>query len=379
MNVAFYAPMKPPDHVTPSGDRSVARLLLKALRGGGHRVRVASRFRSYEGIGCDARQAALERRGDAYASRLLARLHAHPTDRPDAWFTYHLYHKAPDWIGPRVADALGIPYLVAEASHASRQANGAWRRGYRASTAAIQNADAVIAMNPADHEGIAALGVAAERHHALPPFVDAKRLGALAAARDGQARRQHLLGLPREPVLVTVAMMRPGDKLASYRVLAAALARLQSRPWQALIVGDGTAADDVRRLFAQVDRDRVRFAGEQPPHIVPALVSGSYAMVWPACNEAWGMALLEAQALGVPCVAGASAGVASVVDDGRTGHLVPPDNVEALADAVARLLDESDARDAMSRAARERVACHHDLPVASDRLNRILIHTTASV
>ncbi len=47
-----------------------------------------------------------------------------PDRRPDAWLTYHVYHKAPDHLGPYVTRALGIPYLVAEASLAAKQANG---------------------------------------------------------------------------------------------------------------------------------------------------------------------------------------------------------------------------------------------------------------
>ena len=46
MHVAFYAPMKPPDHPVPSGDRRMARLLMQALAHAGHRVVLASRFRS---------------------------------------------------------------------------------------------------------------------------------------------------------------------------------------------------------------------------------------------------------------------------------------------------------------------------------------------
>ena len=47
MRIAFYAPLKPPDHPVPSGDRRIARLLLEALRRAGHEVALASRLRSY--------------------------------------------------------------------------------------------------------------------------------------------------------------------------------------------------------------------------------------------------------------------------------------------------------------------------------------------
>ena len=37
--------------------------------------------------------------------------------RFDLWFTYHCYYRKPDWLGPIVTRALGIPYVIAEASH----------------------------------------------------------------------------------------------------------------------------------------------------------------------------------------------------------------------------------------------------------------------
>jgi len=123
MRIAFYAPMKPPDHPVPSGDRRMARLLMAALRHAGHRVDIASRLRSRDGIGDPARQARLARAGATTAERLLRRYRAQPAaDRPRAWMTYHLYYKAADWIGPAVSAGLGIPYIAVEASLANKRA-----------------------------------------------------------------------------------------------------------------------------------------------------------------------------------------------------------------------------------------------------------------
>ncbi len=64
-------------------------------------------------------------KGQQLADKLIAKYKKLPkAKRPQAWFTYHLYYKAVDWIGPRVAAALDIPYLVAEASHAPKRARG---------------------------------------------------------------------------------------------------------------------------------------------------------------------------------------------------------------------------------------------------------------
>ena len=103
MRVAFYAPMKSPTHRVPSGDRAVARLLIRALKQKGHDVFLASTLRAYDGTGDHRHQLKLAKRGAARAQSLIAEWRDDP---PDLWFTYHLYHKAPDWIGPRVAEAL---------------------------------------------------------------------------------------------------------------------------------------------------------------------------------------------------------------------------------------------------------------------------------
>ena len=125
MRIAFYAPLKSPFHDTPSGDRRVAALYLEALARGGHDVALASDLRSYNPDGNDAAWRALRNAADAVASRLIRDAESgDPARRPELWFTYHCYHKAPDWVGPRVSRALGIPYVIAEPSHAPKRAQG---------------------------------------------------------------------------------------------------------------------------------------------------------------------------------------------------------------------------------------------------------------
>src|SRR5215469_833477 len=114
MRIAFYAPLKSPDHPVPSGDRRIAQLLLAALRIAGHAPLAAARLRSWDGSGDAFRQARIAALGRQCAERIVRRARAAPETAPEAWFTYHLYHKAPDWLGPDVATALGIPYIIAE-------------------------------------------------------------------------------------------------------------------------------------------------------------------------------------------------------------------------------------------------------------------------
>jgi glycosyltransferase involved in cell wall biosynthesis len=356
MRIAFYAPLKPPDDPTPSGDRRIARLLLEALRVADHAPFVASRLRSFDGSGDRVRQAVLQSGARRELDELLNGWRQKPEAAPELWFTYHLYYKAPDWIGPAAAAALGIPYIIAEASYAPKRADGPWDDGHRAVERAIGCADAVIGLNPADRACVLPLLRDAQRWIALPPFVDARHYPV-------RPRRP----APRPVRLITVAMMRAGDKLASYRLLAAALLGIFDLDWSLDIVGDGAARSAVEVVLAEFG-GRIRYRGALEDREVASALAAADLFVWPAINEAFGMALLEAQASGLPVVAGASGGVAGIVADSETGVLTPPGDAAAFAAAVRRLIIDAGSRVAMGEAARRKVEREHDLPVAAGRL-----------
>ena len=363
--VAFYAPMKAPDHPAPSGDRTMARLLLKALGNAGFRPELASALRSWDRVGDAAFQDEMRRSGGAEADRLVARwTNARPGDRPRLWFTYHLYYKAPDWIGPRVADALRIPYVVAEASRAGKRARGAWAAAHAGAEAALDRADAIFVMTEADREALERHRRNGQRLLELPPFIDLKEWSDPPTATPGGA------GVAR---LLTVAMMRHGDKLASYRMLAAALAGLPDGGWTLDVVGDGEARPEVETLFADL-APHVRFHGRVDDR---GWLAGFYAaadlFVWPAVNEAYGMAFLEAQALGCPVLASGYGGVASVVRHGETGELTAPGDVLGLAKALARLVGDAPRRRALGQAARQFVGGERGLNRAAERLRAGLL------
>ncbi|BDA82567.1 glycosyl transferase family 1 [Aureimonas sp. SA4125] len=365
MRVTFYAPMKPPGDPVPSGDRRVARLLVAALERGGATVTVASSFRAYD-RGDPVRQERLAGLGRRLAQRLLARWRARPAEKPDLWFTYHLYHKAPDHLGPVVAAALGIPYVVAEASHAPKQAGGPWDQGFRAAEAAIRAADRIYCLNPVDAACLAPVVAGPDVLADLPPFVDTapyrRPEGARVLARDELERTCGLL--PEVPLLLTVAMMRDDQKLRSYAVLAKALALLGSRPWQLLVVGDGPAAPAVRDLMAPFGA-RVVFAGLCEGERLLDAYAGADLFVWPAVKEAVGLVFLEAAASGLAVVAGRSGGIDHVVAAGATGLVVPAGDASALAKAVASLLDDPSSRAAMGVAGARRAAEVNDISAAA--------------
>jgi glycosyltransferase involved in cell wall biosynthesis len=366
--------MKPPDHPTPSGDRQIARLLLEALKHRGHDVWVASRFRSRDGVGDPRRQARLGAIGARLAQRLVRFWQRQPGDqRPELWLTYHLYHKAPDWLGPGVADALRIPYVVVEASVASRQASGPWAVGYAAARAALARANALVCLNPDDEDGLRRLLGEAVPLHRLPPFLNHNLRPAASTGRRRRARLASRLRLdPRVPWLVVVAMMRHGDKLASYTVLAKALAPLRQRRWSLLVIGDGEARRAVQAALAPLGRERVRYLGQLQPERVGGILAACDLMPWPAINEAFGMALLEAQVAGVPVVAGRERGVAQVVADRKGGLLVPVRSALALRRAVVLLLNDPARRRRLAVGARRWARRERGIADAGARLEAIL-------
>lgn len=380
MRIAFYAPLKAPAHGVPSGDRRVAGLLMAALTRAGHRVDLASSFRSYERDGDPARQAALRAQGIALGERLAADWRAGPAAlRPALWFTYHLYYKAPDWLGPVASAALAIPYVVAEASHAPKRAGGRWAIGHDGAAAAIRHAALVLAPTRHDVPCLEALLGSAERIRRLPPFLEAAPFAAARAARAAHRARlaqTHAID-PEIPWLIVAAMMRPGDKLASYQALAAALALVRDLPWRLLVAGDGGARAEVEAALSGAAPGRTTFLGTLDALALAAACAAGDLFAWPAVNEAYGMAMLEAQAAGLPVVSCALRGVPDVVIDGRSGLLAPPADPAEFAARLRALLEDPARRRAMGDAAAAFVDAERDIGTAAQTLDVALAQVTA--
>ena len=355
MWIAFYAPMKSPDHPVVSGDRQVARLLLRALAAAGHTASVASALRAYLPEPDFDRLENLKREADVEVERLT--LEWIGQEKPDLWFTYHPYYKSPDLLGPPLAARFGIPYITAEASWSRRRDHEAWAVSQRHVADAVRGAAVNLCFTWRDREGLSRI-VDEAKLALLPPFID---VSPFAPAAAGASHR-----------LVTVAMMRAGDKLESYGILAKALGQLSDVPWTLAIVGDGPRRDEVRRLFSDLPPDRIDWLGELPQQEVAAILAASAVYVWPGRGEAFGLAYLEAQAAGLPVVAMETAGVPEVMTHGETGWLTPDGDVDAYAAAIRRLLGNGDERGRLGRNGRRRMRERHSLDAAAERLRNLL-------
>ena len=370
--------MKAPDDDKPSGDRMMARLLIEALESAGHAVQVASKFSSRDGIGDYMRQTRLRDVGVTTAQRLIQRAESlRPELRPAVWFTYHLYHKAPDWIGPGFCKAMGIPYVVAEASYAPKQAGGRWDMGHNAVAEALHQASLVVGINSNDTPAVLPLLDDPSRMMMIRPFLNPDNY-VLAHNRRDSARRvlARRFNIDDDvPWLVTVAMMRPGDKFESYRRLAQALSMLNEVDFRLIVAGDGEARDQVLTLMRPLGGKLIPL-GQVASETVAVLNGASDLAVWPAYNEAYGMSLLEAQAAGLPVIAGRVGGVPDIVEDGQTGILVDVDDTRAFAQAVYDLLMDHDRRRSMGQAALYKVQDSHHIAHVSDQLDDALLGLT---
>jgi glycosyltransferase involved in cell wall biosynthesis len=144
-----------------------------------------------------------------------------------------------------------------------------------------------------------------------------------------------------------------------------------------LLVGDGTQRaplqDRARRLGLA---DRVRFLGTRED--AAACLQACDAFVFPSVSESFGIAVIEAMACGLPCVALANrmdrvcCGAAEAIVDGVTGRLLDDDGPEAMADCLASWAREPATAVSMGQAGRRRVVEHFAAGRDGAQLEKIL-------
>lgn len=207
------------------------------------------------------------------------------------------------------------------------------RQAYRCATKVVANSQAARCI--LEEEGLAPESIAV-----IPNGVDLPSF----AERDGF-----------RPVrtIVTVANLRP--EKSHETLLASAAEVVREHPeLRFRIVGDGSRRGELeRRAHAWGLEAHVEFLGHRED--VPALLREADAFVLPSRSEAFPNSVVEAMAAGLPVVASAVGGLLELIDDGRTGLLVPPGDPEKLTGALRRLIQQPEQAAAMGRAARDDV------------------------
>ncbi|MBU0595765.1 glycosyltransferase [Candidatus Bipolaricaulota bacterium] len=202
-------------------------------------------------------------------------------------------------------------------------------------------------------DGLVARGYPRSRFWLIRNGIDLELPRRIAAIGRDALRAKHALPMDRL-ILISIANLRPAKDHAT---LLHAMARLTKDgiPPELLLVGDGPLRGGLEQLSHELDLvEHVRFLGSVSNEAVLELASAADIAVLASHVEGLPTSLIEAMAVGLPVVATAVGGVSEVVIDGVTGFLVPPRNVDALADALRDVIDDERKRRAMARAALER-------------------------
>jgi len=192
----------------------------------------------------------------------------------------------------------------------------------------------------------------AEKVHVVLNGIDFERVK--LPGPDVRERVRRELAAGNAHLLLVVARLH-SEKGHTY--LFRALPELKRRvdcPILLLVAGTGTFEDiyqaEVRSLGCE---NIVRFLGFRQD--VAELMAAVDVVVLPSVAEAFGLVLTEALYLGTPVVATRVGGIPEIVDDGVDGILVPPADSQALADAIAVLINDPARRLRMAGAGREKV------------------------
>ena len=154
------------------------------------------------------------------------------------------------------------------------------------------------------------------------------------------------------PQLISVATLNPGK---GHEILFRALAAIRHTNWHLTCVGSTRHAPTVDRLrtLLRCERleQRVELVGELDEAGVAAAYDRADVFVLATLRETYGMAVAEALARGLPVVSTRTGAIADLVGD-EAGLLVPPGNVEALTEALSRVLGDTTLRVRLAAGAR---------------------------
>lgn len=244
----------------------------------------------------------------------------------------HGYQWRPALVGALAARLARVPVVLAgkrSLSGDSRAERRAWRLLGRLVDAITVNADAL--RIEAIAQGVRSRWVLVRNGIDLGRFTPSE-------TDPGAAR----VALGLDPALPIVGAVGRLEARKGHDDLLRAVARLGGRPGARppalMLVGDGPERDALRSLAGALGiADAVRFVGTVPD--VRPWLAAMDAFVLPSREEGSSNAALEAMACGRAVIATDVGGTAELLEDGRTGLIVPPRDPEALATALATVLD----------------------------------------
>jgi glycosyltransferase involved in cell wall biosynthesis len=110
--------------------------------------------------------------------------------------------------------------------------------------------------------------------------------------------------------------------------------------WSVLIVGDGPLKGELEAMVQICNlEDRVKFLGQVKYEELGRILSSAHVFVFPTLEDVWGVAPIEAMAMGMPVLCSKYAGASELVDDGVNGWIFDPHNPKELSEFMKRFVD----------------------------------------
>jgi len=210
---------------------------------------------------------------------------------------------------------------------------------------------------------LSGVGISYEQRLFLPNGVDVDRFTPLS--QDEKRAMRAKLALPEDGYIIIYSGRLSLEKRVEH--LLTVWPKISEGHPNALLIVAGTGDQEVR--LRSMAGQSVRFLGhvDEP---LPYLQS-SDMFVLPSITEGLSNSLLEALSVGLPVVATEVGGTPDVIEHGTSGFIVPPDDVQALLDAILGLMDSPELQLRISREGRARVLQHYSLDAVAENMSAL--------
>ncbi len=229
-------------------------------------------------------------------------------------------------------------------------------RGVKKWTGAFVNSilsDKIIAVSEAARANLLASGINTKKVITIYNGIEA--LKELTEEYKNISRKK--FGINRDEIVVSVVARLEEVKGHRYFIEAAGKVLEEYEQVRFIIIGTGSQEDKLNKMVEAFElKDKVIFAG----HIedITELMNITDINVLPSISEAFGLSIVEAMSLGKACIATKTGGIPEVIEDGKNGLLVPIRDSDVLAEAILRLIRDSELRNSLGIFAREKA--EHD-------------------
>jgi glycosyltransferase involved in cell wall biosynthesis len=134
-----------------------------------------------------------------------------------------------------------------------------------------------------------------------------------------------------------------------------------------LIVGDGSYRPELEGLVQRVDKENIQFLGQKNQREIAEILTTTNIFVNPSYSEGLPTSVLEAGAAGLPIVATDVGGTREIIEDGKSGFLIPPGDSQALTEKVCQLIKNKQLREDFGRNIRQFVKENFDWDEIADK------------